>query len=253
VTRYPIRSRRAGFSLVELLVVTSILALLVSIIAPSLGRAQEMTRRATCMAGIKVICNAFDMYGVEEKRWLPSAPPTLDESTSIWTVWKSGAGYYGPGHMVKKGLISDVRALYCPSWDLWTYDFGGPSGWPKNNIPGSQSIIGYSYHYRASFDASEMDMVSGDPTYRSANADNDSSDEVILCDGFTMLEGKPGVKYHHQDGYNIVRLDGSGKYLHDKQYVISDKVQSDGFGETSWAQFESVVWDGYFKDGIPGG
>ena len=40
VKRYPIRSRARGFSLVELLVVTSIVAMLVAIVAPSLRRAR---------------------------------------------------------------------------------------------------------------------------------------------------------------------------------------------------------------------
>jgi prepilin-type N-terminal cleavage/methylation domain-containing protein len=41
-----------GFSLIELLVVIAIIALLVTILAPSIGRAKELTRRVVCAANL---------------------------------------------------------------------------------------------------------------------------------------------------------------------------------------------------------
>jgi prepilin-type N-terminal cleavage/methylation domain-containing protein/prepilin-type processing-associated H-X9-DG protein len=63
-------SKKKGFTLIELLVVVAIIALLISILLPSLARAREITKRAVCATnlrslgqGMKVYANEnFDMY-----------------------------------------------------------------------------------------------------------------------------------------------------------------------------------------------
>ena len=55
------RTKR-GFTLVELLVVVAIIALLLSILLPALGKAKELARGAVCMSQIKQIASAQFMY-----------------------------------------------------------------------------------------------------------------------------------------------------------------------------------------------
>lgn len=51
-----------GFTLVELLVVISIIALLMSILMPSLNRAREAGKRAVCLANLKSLALTWMMY-----------------------------------------------------------------------------------------------------------------------------------------------------------------------------------------------
>ncbi|MGD0551136.1 MAG: prepilin-type N-terminal cleavage/methylation domain-containing protein [Sedimentisphaerales bacterium] len=51
-----------GFTLVELLVVISIIALLMAILLPALGKARELGKRAVCMNQLKQLVIAWNMY-----------------------------------------------------------------------------------------------------------------------------------------------------------------------------------------------
>jgi prepilin-type N-terminal cleavage/methylation domain-containing protein/prepilin-type processing-associated H-X9-DG protein len=54
--------RRRGFTLIELLVTVAIIALLIAILLPSLGRAREQTRMTKCGANLKQIFVAVASY-----------------------------------------------------------------------------------------------------------------------------------------------------------------------------------------------
>lgn len=63
--------RSKGFTLIELLVVVAIIALLVSILLPALGKARELTRQAVCMTNVRAIGTAIAIYKQENKDQFP--------------------------------------------------------------------------------------------------------------------------------------------------------------------------------------
>jgi prepilin-type N-terminal cleavage/methylation domain-containing protein/prepilin-type processing-associated H-X9-DG protein len=65
----PVRKR--GFTLVELLVVVAIIALLVSILLPSLGRAKAIARMVVCQTNLYAIGKGAHMYSVENEDYVP--------------------------------------------------------------------------------------------------------------------------------------------------------------------------------------
>ncbi len=54
--------RHIGFTLVELLVVISIIALLMAVLLPALAKAREQAKRVVCMSGIRQLTVAWGLY-----------------------------------------------------------------------------------------------------------------------------------------------------------------------------------------------
>jgi prepilin-type N-terminal cleavage/methylation domain-containing protein len=64
------RVRSSGFTLIELLVVIAVIALLLGILLPALGKARETGRQTVCMSNIKQFAVGANMYGADFKDYL---------------------------------------------------------------------------------------------------------------------------------------------------------------------------------------
>jgi|GEM_PF-5552527 len=62
-----------AFTLIELLVVIAIIALLVSILLPSLGRAKELARRAACASNMRAWGLTAFQFANEHDGYFPAA------------------------------------------------------------------------------------------------------------------------------------------------------------------------------------
>lgn len=95
--------KRKGFTLIELLVVVAIIALLISILLPSLSRARELAKRAVCASNLRGIGQGMHIYANDNSEWFPAhfyrnnpiaiGPPT---TTGVQYVEMLGADYHVP-------------------------------------------------------------------------------------------------------------------------------------------------------------
>jgi prepilin-type N-terminal cleavage/methylation domain-containing protein/prepilin-type processing-associated H-X9-DG protein len=86
---YPyLQCRRRGLTLVELLVVTAILATLASLLLPALHQPRGLTRRTSCTARLKQIAQAFGLYAQDHDDALPANDGGhLDSLTAVDRLW----------------------------------------------------------------------------------------------------------------------------------------------------------------------
>ena len=85
----------AGFTLVELLVVIGIIALLISILLPALGKAREQGNTIKCMSNLRQLGMASVMYSNANKGVLLPIDLTPDDQSIRYETWASLLVGYG--------------------------------------------------------------------------------------------------------------------------------------------------------------
>src|SRR5262245_6445329 len=81
------QARKAAFTLVELLVVIGIIAVLIGILLPTLGRAREQSRATLCMNNLRQWGMGFSMYFNISKGALPKDGEDANNAASALSYW----------------------------------------------------------------------------------------------------------------------------------------------------------------------
>ena len=107
--------KRTGFTLIELLVVIAIIALLVSILIPSLQSAKEQAEVVSCMANMKSAKDGLDFYVNDWSVWPAYALRLNGTAISFWKRLggKSGSTVLGPAYYQKsKSWCPAAKRMY---------------------------------------------------------------------------------------------------------------------------------------------
>ena len=131
---FPNQRNDCNFTLIELLVVIAIIAILASMLLPSLNRARDAARRISCANNMKTMGQASGMYTLDNNDFLTPAAVRIDGRD---VTWDDFLGDYDGRNLTldeKKGNKGQSMAseIYrCPAYPQW-YGLSS-TGAPTNN------------------------------------------------------------------------------------------------------------------------
>lgn len=231
------RSRRA-FTIPELLVIVTILAIIVSLLLPAMRTARVQGQRVVCLSNQRSLVVGLQGYATENA----GLYPTPYQAGSDWAdayglrddfpyTGSTTRNPLGLGLLVSTELMpaaSLAEIIHCPTFNnrgstvapghcmdiphTWGYGGGGWSKFPGHRVIGSYNYRGTSIYW-----------VNGKMIRRG----DVGSNFVMMIDTPDLRVRGPKSQFNAHKGYNIVFADGGGIYFSDQDYIV------DGFAQTA--------------------
>ena len=220
---------RSAFTLIEVLVVVAIIALLISILLPSLASSREQAKRVSCANHLHQVSLALTTYAVDFKGRLPHHE-NIPGSENIlkspldsryFHLDRSQKTAFDPnfyanlGHLWRMRQLKDGKVLYCPSEKNPFYVEKSYQPFPTRNTVGMAGHlyvrVSYNYNPHVKVSMDPRPKFKNLPDYQRlyTNLDKMPTGRTVLVDlltggraSFAHLMGRLG-------GWNVASANGS--------------------------------------------
>lgn len=235
-------TRRRGFTLIELLVVVAIIALLISILLPSLTKAREVARMVKCQAIQKQMGTAHHIYANDNDDWFVPHRATGSTYTRSWLsnirfrqimgLSVFNPSYAWPDGLVCPNVLADRR--HVPYFNI---GFNGTNSATNKELPKSEPQMpwragDHELNGTATGTGNVVRIFRGkvkNPSGKIHGADANNW-EIISTNGnwqsnwdiFGEQDGSANptwgggkyfmTAYRHQEGANLLMFDGHSEY-----------------------------------------
>lgn len=193
-------ARQTGFTLIELTVATAVMAVLVSVLLPSLSNAREAARRTVCLSNMKHVGASLFAYSAVNREDGPSimTPNAYGKSPRQLLSYPQSVANLG---LMWPRMVSDARLFHCPSQSRFTYasDLGRMG----------RDYVAGSYAYAVHLPAGRSPKLS------------QIRHLALASDDFVAGSDHIGIgRYSHREGYNVLYTDGSVTWYADPNESI---------------------------------
>jgi len=223
------RPKHRGFTLIELLVVIAIIALLVTILMPSLARARELARGAVCLVNARGIGQAVMLYAHEQDEYVPRGEGPEDQ----WYWFELLMPYVGCDFGTDK--YERARIYRCPAYPdpdqaicyvINAWGFYGPDDETGHQVmvPTKLSVFD-----RPSETVYIADSEDGPwrPIVRSPDSPGDIGLQDVWCashlpnsDNETVSMGRRVARHRHVGNTSCTFSDGHAELVVSEQVVV---------------------------------
>lgn len=210
--------KRKGFTLIELLVVVAIIALLISILLPSLSRARELSKRTVCSSNLRGIGQSMYIYAQDGDKFPASSGRHATSAATYWffrTIVPPTTGIPSPTAdlwMLVRANNSTPKQFNCPS----TADVPDPAQDTLAYFDFSSGVnLSYAYQYQHDKDRNILG-TSDDPTFPIAADANPYIKGAVTStpvqDRQSQWRGN-STNHTNREGQNILFIDGHVDFL----------------------------------------
>ncbi|MEI6023742.1 MAG: type II secretion system protein [Phycisphaerales bacterium] len=232
----------AGFSLIELLVTLSIIALLSGIMMPTLKGVRASAEKLMCANNMRSIYYGFNGYANDQSRpFMPTSIPyetkqfkdtmaiTAKESLNDPQEWD------GLGLLLKGAYLDNSKCLYCAShhgdhsFETYQADLENISTHPVS--PDRQLFCNYQYAggYENVYKNNKLNRSPKKIYF------NDIANNVLLTDGMRSAND-----FNHGKGSNSLSSGGEIRWFNNNEKILSPKLNARITGELPNESFPSI-------------
>ena len=198
-------TKKAGFTLVELLVVISIISMLMAILLPALSSARQMAKGVSCMSNLRQMSLAVQMYTNESDGYYPPAWVIYDGYSITWCgkyYKEDGVKYIDAAKGPLWPYLQEKEILRCRTFSI---------SHPQVKFTGSGEISGYGINCQ---------YVAGDPVV-------DTNDGAW---GMTSYAKPAGINQIRRPGETVLFGDCAKikSRVHGEEIFIYPRFKHDG-------------------------
>ncbi|MCM8528479.1 MAG: hypothetical protein NE327_18285 [Lentisphaeraceae bacterium] len=217
------------FTIMELLIVVAIIAILLSLLLPSMKMAREKARRAVCLSNTSQLTAASMMYAKSDNNKLPPENRNIPSDLMGPNVIRGD---------VFAAMDLTKEMVQCPTAPVWyEHKAAGHGSWYEYGIPN----IGNSYFYLALTKGVGNSHVENEDTVSFSLYDDMASSRRVFADKIVKfksgtinnnhsIEGPEGLKI---EGASQSYLDGHAKWNWDFPDYMTDGTES-GYHSAGW-------------------
>jgi prepilin-type N-terminal cleavage/methylation domain-containing protein/prepilin-type processing-associated H-X9-DG protein len=197
-----------GFTIVELLVVIGIIAVLLSLLLPSLARAREVAKRTVCLSNLRQVHAAFSYYALNNNDRVPLG---YRVGRKQWDsmIWSSTSQKYCLfGILYLDGRMQTPQAFFCPSDTDPQSMYGSEiNPWPpgRDGDPTKQVYAGYGCRPQVEL----PDELQNVPNVLVPRL-NEFKSRAIFAD---LVATPARLDLRHKQGVNVLYGDGSAHWV----------------------------------------